>query len=491
MEIVDKKGIENGAADHLSRMRIEEPLPIDDSMPKEQLMVVEFFGKSYSGKEFHQLSAVEGESPWYADHVNYLACGVEPPNLTSYERKKFFRDIHHYYWDEPYLYTLCKDKIYRRCVSEDEVEGIMLHCHGSAYGGHFATFKTVSKILQAGFWWPTMFKDAQEFVSKCDSCQRKGNINRRNEMPQNPILEVEIFDVWGIDFMGPFPSSYGNKYILVAVDYVSKWVEAIASPTNDAKVVLKLFKTIIFPRFGVPRVVISDGGKHFINKVFENLLKKHGVKHKVATPYNPQTSGQVEISNREIKTILEKTVGITRKDWSAKLDDALWAYRTTFKTPIGTTPFNLLYGKSCHLPVELEYKAMWAVKLLNFDIKTAEEKRLIQLSDLDEIRLEAYESSKIYKERTKLFHDKKIITKDFQFGVQVLLFNSRLKLFPGKLKSRWSGPFCITEVRPYGAVTLAVKSGDFTVNGQRLKKYLEDQILPKVTSVHLKELLDD
>ncbi|KAG7530591.1 hypothetical protein ISN45_Un28g000010, partial [Arabidopsis thaliana x Arabidopsis arenosa] len=481
MEIVDKKGIENGAADHLSRMRIEEPLPIDDSMPEEQLMVVEFFRKSYSGKEFHQLSAVEGESPCYADHVNYLACGVEPPNLTSYERKKFFRDIHHYYWDEPYLYTLCKDKIYRRCVSEDEVEGILLHCHGSTYGGHFATFKTVSKILQAGFWWPTMFKDAQEFVSKCDSCQRKGNISRRNEMPQNQILEVEIFDVWGIDFIGPFPSSYGNKYILVAVDYVSKWVEAIASPTNDAKFVLKLFKTIIFPRFGVPRVVISDGGKHFINKVFENLLKKHGVKQKVATPYHPQTSGQVEISNREIKTILEKTVGITRKDWSAKLDDALWAYRTAFKTPIGTTPFNLLYGKSCHLPVELEYKAMWAVKLLNFDIKTAEEKRLIQLSDLDEIRLEAYESSKIYKERTKIFHDKKIITKDFQVGDQVLLFNSRLKLFPGKLKSRWSGPFYITSVRPYGAVTLAGKSGDFTVNGQRLKKYLADQILPEKT----------
>ncbi|KAG7559312.1 hypothetical protein ISN45_Aa05g009070 [Arabidopsis thaliana x Arabidopsis arenosa] len=437
MEIVDKKGIENGVADHLSRMRIDDEVPIDDSMPEEQLMVTEFFGKNYSGNEFHQLNAVEGRSPWYADHVNYLACGVEPPNLTSYEKKKFFRDINHYYWDEPYLYTLCKDKIYRRCISEEEVEDILLHCHGSAYGGHFATFKTVSKVLQAGFWWPTMFKDAQQFISRCDSCQRKGNISRRNEMPQNPILEVEIFDVWGIDFMGPFPSSYGNKYILVAVDYVSKWVEAIASPTNDSRVVLKMFKTIIFPRFGIPRVVISDGGTHFINKVFENLLKKHGVKHKVATPYHPQTSGQVEISNREIKAILEKTVGTTRKDWSAKLDDALWAYRTAFKTPIGTTPFNLLYGKSCHLPVELEYKAMWAVKLLNFDIKTAEEKRLIQLNDLNEIRLEAYESSKIYKERTKFFHDKKIITRS------------------SPRTSKWSGPFCVTEVRPYGAVTLA------------------------------------
>ncbi|KAG7559515.1 Integrase catalytic core [Arabidopsis thaliana x Arabidopsis arenosa] len=491
MEIVDKKGIENGVADHLSRMRIEDEVPIDDSMPEEQLMAFRQLNESSQTlKSLVQVCAMKDKLPWYADYVNYLVSGEEPPNLSSYEKKKFFKDINHFYWDEPYLYTLCKDKIYRRCVSEDEAEGILLHCHGSAYGGHFATFKTVSKILQAGFWWPTMFKDAQQFISRCDSCQRKGNISRRNEMPQNPILEVEIFDVWGIDFMGPFPSSYGNKYILVAVDYVSKWVEAIASPTNDSRVVLKMFKTIIFPRFGIPRVVISDGGTHFINKVFENLLKKHGVKHKVATPYHPQTSGQVEISNREIKAILEKTVGITRKDWSAKLDDALWAYRTAFKTPIGTTPFNLLYGKSCHLPVELEYKAMWAVKLLNFDIKTAKEKRLIQLNDLNEIRLEAYESSRIYKERTKSFHDKKIISRDFKVGDQVLLFNSRLRLFPGKLKSRWSGPFRVTAVRPYGAITLAGKDGDFTVNGQRLKRYMADQYIPEGTSVPLEEPLN-
>ncbi|CAM8962910.1 unnamed protein product [Rhodiola kirilowii] len=150
-------------------------------------------------------------------------------------------------------------------------------------------------------------------------------------MPQQIMLEVEIFDVWEIDFMGPFPPSYGNRYILVAVDYVSKWVEAIASPTGDAKVVTKLFKKVIFPRFGVPRTVISDGGSHFKEKQFGALLEKYALYHKVATPYHPQTSEQIEVSNREIKVILEKTVGSSRKDWSSKLDDALWAYRTASK----------------------------------------------------------------------------------------------------------------------------------------------------------------
>ncbi|KAG7543326.1 Integrase catalytic core [Arabidopsis thaliana x Arabidopsis arenosa] len=482
MEIVDKKGIENGAADHLSRMRMEEATPIDDSMPEEQLLAVKCYKLAYNKKEFEEACAVkEEEFPWYADIVNYLICGEIPKYLDAYQKKKFFRDINHYYWDEPYLYKKGTDGLFRRCIAEEEVQGVLEHCHGSAYGGHFATFKTVQKVLQAGLWWPSMFKDAYGFIAKCDPCQRMGNITRRNEMPQNPILEVEVFDVWGIDFMGPFnPASYGNKYILVAVDYVSKWVEAIASPTNDHKVVLKLFKSIIFPRFGIPKAVISDGGSHFINKVFESLLKKHGVKHKVATPYHPQTSGQVEVSNRQIKAILARVVGVSKRDWSAKLDDTLWAYRTAFKTQIGRTPFQMLYGKSCHLPVEVEYKAIWATKLLNLDIKEAQEKRSVDLHELEEIRLEAYESSKVYKERTKAFHDKKIAPKDFKAGDQVLLFNSRLKLFPGKLKSRWSGPFTIKEVLPFGAISLLTKDGsEFKVNGQRLKKYLADSVIPE------------
>ena len=149
-----------------------------------------------------------------------------------------------------------------------------------------------------------MFRDAHAFIVQYDRCQRRGKISKRHEMEQKSIKDVEVFDCWRIDFMEPFPSSYGNKYILVAVDYESKWVEAVASPTNDASVVIKFSKSIIFPRFGIPRIVISDGGSHFINKVFEGLLCKNRVHHRVATPYHPQTSGQVEVSNRQIKEIL-------------------------------------------------------------------------------------------------------------------------------------------------------------------------------------------
>ncbi|GKB66008.1 reverse transcriptase domain-containing protein [Tanacetum coccineum] len=166
-----------------------------------------------------------------------------------------------------------------------------------------------------------------------------------------------------------------------------------------------------------------------------------------------------EVSNRGLKLILERTVGENRASWSDKLDDALWAFRTTYKTPIGCTPYKLVYGKACRLPIELEHKAYWALKHANFDLETAGDHRKVQLNKLNELRDQAYENSLIYKERTKRIHDSKIKNRVLNVGDQVLLFNSRLKMFSGKLKSCWSGPFTITQVFLYGTVKLSQNSG--------------------------------
>nr|GEU78473.1 reverse transcriptase domain-containing protein [Tanacetum cinerariifolium] len=252
---------------------------------------------------------------------------------------------------------------------------------------------------------------------------------------------------WGIDFMGPFPSSRGNKYILVAVDYLSKWVEAKALPTNDARVVCKFLKSL-FARFETPRAIISDRGTHFCNDQFAKVILKYSVTHHLATAYHPQTSGQVEVSNHGLKRILERTVGENHASWFDKLDDALWAFSTAFKTPIGCTPY-----------------------------KTAVDHRKVQLNELNKLRDQAYENSLIYKENTKRIHDSKIKNRVFNVGDRVLLFNSLLKIFSEKLKTRWSGPFTITKVFPYGTVELSqTDEPNFKVNGHRLKHYFRGDV---------------
>nr|GEV15085.1 reverse transcriptase domain-containing protein [Tanacetum cinerariifolium] len=284
-----------------------------------------------------------------------------------------------------------------------EAIDILNACYSGPTGGHYGANYTAKKVFDSGFYWPSIYKDAFELVKRCDSCQRQGKVSQKDEMPQNFIQICEIFNVWGIEFMGPFPNSKGNKYILVAVDYLFNWVEAKVLPTNEARVVVKFLKSL-FSRFGTPKAIISDRRTHFCNDQFSRVMAKYGVTHRLSTAYHPQTSGQFEVTNRGLKRILERTVGENRAMWSDKLEDALWAFQTAFKTSIGCTPYRLVYGKACHLPLELEHKA--------------------------------------------------------------------LKIFSGKLKSRWSGPFTISEIYPYGTAKLIHPDGcNFKVNCHRLKHY--------------------
>nr|GFB90594.1 reverse transcriptase domain-containing protein [Tanacetum cinerariifolium] len=281
-KVIDIRGAENYAADHLSGLEnpyenVFDPKEINEAFPLETLS---------------KITHNDPSTPWYADLANYHAGKFIIKGMTSQQKKKFFKDARHYFWDDPYLFRTCADQIIRRCVAGQEAIDILKACHNGPTGGHYGASYTTKKVFDSGFYWPSIYKDASELVKHCDSCQRQGKVSQRDEMPQNFIQICEIFDVWGIDFMGPFPSSKGNKYILVAVDYLSKLVEAKALPTNDTRVVVKFLKSL-FSRFGRPKTIISDHGTHFCNYQFSRVMAKYGVTHRLSTAYHPQTSGQV------------------------------------------------------------------------------------------------------------------------------------------------------------------------------------------------------
>ncbi|GKA98662.1 reverse transcriptase domain-containing protein [Tanacetum coccineum] len=349
-------------------------------------------------------------------NISFIKALLQIPKYAKYLKKK-----------DPRSFTTPSQVLEKHKEAEDlaadHLSSLMTMNHGPT-GGHHSANITAKKVYESGFYWPSVFKDANEYV-------------------------CEVFDVWGLDFLGPFPQSRGNKYMLVVVDYVSKWVEAQALPTNDAHVVVKFLRSL-FARFGVPKALISDRGTHFCNSQLEKALQRYGVTQKLSTAYHPESNGQTKVTNRAIKHILERSVGYNPKGWSEKHNDALWAFKTAYKIMTGCTPFRLVYGKACHL-------------LLN---------------ELAELRDDAYKNTRIYKERTKKWHNSRLRgDKYFKVGDQVLLYNSRLKMYPGKLKSKWSGPNIVKMVYPHRAIEITDRDGfSFKVNGRRLKKYYRGDI---------------
>nr|GEX19691.1 reverse transcriptase domain-containing protein [Tanacetum cinerariifolium]GEX44716.1 reverse transcriptase domain-containing protein [Tanacetum cinerariifolium] len=417
-KVIDTKGAKNLAADHLSRLEnphqnVLDPKEINESFPLETLNLVSTRGNS--------------STPWFADFANYHAGNIVVKGMSSQQKKG--------------VYMARKPLTFSRLAIMDLPRDTMAQI-------------TQPRMCLTGLYWPIIYRDSQDLVKNCDVCQRQGKISQRDEMPQNSIQVCEIFDVWGIDFMVPFLSFRGNKYILVVVEYLSKWVESKALPTIDARLVCKFLKNL-FARFGTSRAIINNRGTYFCNDQFAKVMQNFSVTHCLATPYHPQTSGQVEVSNRGLKR---------------------------YKTPIGCTPYKLVYGKACHLPIELENKAYWALKHANFDLQAACDHRKVQLNELHD---QAYEISLIYKEKTKRLHDSKIKDCVFNIDDKVLLFNSQLKTFCRKLKSRWSGPFTISHVYPYGTVELTQTDGpNFKVNGHRLKHYFREDV-PKLVVLDL------
>nr|GEU29958.1 reverse transcriptase domain-containing protein [Tanacetum cinerariifolium] len=269
------KGAKNLVADHLSRL--ENPHQSD--LEKKEITKT-FHLKTLGMVTFHG----DSSTPWFADIANYHA-GNFIVKWDVVPTKKFFKDVKHYFWDDPYLFRICADQVIRRCVYGQKAVDILMACHNGPIGGHHGANYTAKKVFDSDFYWPTIYRDAHDLVTRCDACQRQCKISQ--------------------------------------------------------------------------------------------LMLKYGVTHRLSTAYHPQTSGQVKVSNRGLKHILERTVGENRASWSDKLGDALWAFHTAFKTPIGCTPYKLVYGKASHLPIKLEHKAYWALKHCNYDLKTAGDHRKV------------------------------------------------------------------------------------------------------------------
>nr|GEY62722.1 reverse transcriptase domain-containing protein [Tanacetum cinerariifolium] len=445
-------GAENYAADHLSRLE----------NPYENVFDLKEINETFPLELLNKIPHQDPSTPWFADFANYHA-------------GKF----------------IIKDQINRRCVAGQEAIDILKACHSGPTRGHHGANYTAKKVFDSALNYLYAKKDAkarllhwilllQEFEFKVTDTKGAENyaadhLSRLKNPYENVFDQKEINETFPLESLnkcvagqeaidilkachnGPTMGHYGANYTAKKVfdssfywptiykdafelvkhydscqrqgkisqrdempqNSIQKWVEAKALPTNDARVVVKFLKSL-FSRFGTSKAIISDRDKRA----------------------------------------------------SDKLEDALWAFRTTFKTPIGCTPYRLVYGKSCHLPLELKHKAFWALKHANFDLKTAGDHRKLQLNELSELRDQAYENSLIYKERTKKLHDAKIKNRIFNVGDQVLLFNSRLKIFSGKLKSHWSGPFTISKVYPYETAKLVHTDGsNFKVNCHRLKHY--------------------
>jgi hypothetical protein len=310
VEIRDKKGVDNVVADHLSRMNRgqDDKESIEDKMRNDHLY------------------RVLDKDTWMIDIIRVIR-KMPLGHLDRNSQRRIISESKKYFWDAPYLFKLGNDGVMRRCVPREERLEIFRKCHSTEYGGHFNHFRTQAKVWSSGFYWSEMHEDTKRYVASCPECQRTGNISQRNFMPLRYNLQIDLFDVWGIDFMGPFKNSHGYEHILVMVDYVSKWVEAMPCRKASTEESIAMIKSMIFPHFGTPRILISDGGTHFTGKNFKKCLSKLGIEHRVSTAYHPQTNGQVETSNRQLKSILNKTIEKGGKDWSKKLERALWAYR--------------------------------------------------------------------------------------------------------------------------------------------------------------------
>eukprot|EP00253_Pinus_taeda_P021895 PITA_21895 len=399
------------------------------------------YEESFPDEHLFLISSLD---PWYGDIIVYLQTSKFPSTFSKDERRKLCHLAKNYVIIGDTLYRRGVDSILWCCLTLEKEELVLNDYHNGACGGHLSGLATAQRILRAGYFWPSLFKDFIEVVKRCHPCEIYTRKMRAHPAPLFPVVTVGPFTKWGIDFTtcNP-PSTTNHKYIIVAVDYFTKWAEAMPTYKNDSET------TTLF--------------------LFNQIISRN-----IRLPYYPHANGQVKVVNKTLKTILQRTIDKNRSNWHLMLYPALWAYRTSVKTATGFTPFQLVYGMESIFPVECEI----AYLKLSIDLlpeTSSLEERLLHLEHLDEQCRDVAIVNEAHKKRVKTQYDKAVRPRVFSEGDLVLVYDQDKDTFGvGKFKPMWYGPFIIKRVLTKGSYELIDFEGNKLVeprNGLYLKKY--------------------
>ncbi|KAL3681519.1 hypothetical protein R1sor_024475 [Riccia sorocarpa] len=359
------------------------------------------------------LLSITTQAPWTEQIKHYLSTGNTSTDLSPGKTKTFHLNALPFTVISDTLYRMGPDHVLRRVLDTDEIPMVLKSCHSDEAGGHFSRELTAHKIYLAGYWWPTVHKDCDNYVKRCDACQRQSR------------------------------------------------------PVSRGSVTVQFLHQNIISRFEVPITIITDNGTHFVNDAVAELAEAYGIEHRLSTPYHPQTNGQVERTNGILVNVLKKTVALNPTDWDRKLIGALWAYRTTYKVTTGHTPFQLVYGQEVILPVEFLIPTLQALTSYHppgmSELSKGEEcqenlsvdpitERVHVLHQLTEKRIQALYTQYVIQARRKQQFDQKVKHRDIRPNDLVLKYNDKISRFPAKFATKWLGPYWVQEVFDNGTV---------------------------------------
>ena len=393
----------------------------------------------------------------------FLSQQKVPEDLTNSKQIKQFKNFCiPFIIKNNFLYRKDKNKENQliRVIRTFEMEPVLYMMHNTLTAGHFAVDKMFEKI-HTRYYWPQMYESIREYVRSCDACQRRGKSKIQQEL--HPIPVHAPFYQIGIDFVGPLPKTEkGNRYIIVAIDYFTKWPEAKAVPVNTAAETEQFLYEDIICQHRCLQIILSDRGTHFKNRLIEGLTKRFEIRHLFSTPYHPQTNGLVERFNRTLCESLAKLSQQT-KQWDDHVKSVLFAYRTSKQATTKLTPFYLTYGREATLPIDEKPP-----------LEEHLTERITSLIDrLPHDREDIHKRIALQQSKQKAHHDRQIKHKiEFNIGDKVLLYRAeKEKQWTGKLDEKWKGPYYIHLVQPHGSYKLR------TIDGQVLKAPFNGRLL--------------